>query len=150
MVKNKEFDPNQVFFIAEEDPEDHKPAHIKHNIKPTEGKFYGKLRGKSESRVDDNQQWFQPLETRNIPTSGVIENNFLVNPLNEESSEDSEDSISNKYFLFYNNKKIDVLASITDVKQLILDIMDQRDVDLDKFTLYKKIPISLELCFEEK
>lgn len=63
---------------------------------------------------------------------------------------DSEDE-GNKYFLFYDNKKITTLESIQKTKQMILDLMERSDsVTLDKFTLYKKIPISLELSFEDK
>jgi len=46
MSKNKEFDPNQVFFMEEDnspnigDPADHEPAYKKHNIKPVDAPFY--------------------------------------------------------------------------------------------------------------
>lgn len=63
----------------------------------------------------------------------------------------SDSDKGNKYFLFYDNKKITTLESIQEVKNLIVQLLEKSDsVSLDKFTLYKKIPISLELSFEDK
>lgn len=76
----------------------------------------------------------------------------MVNPLNAGS--EYQEVSEGKFFLFYKNKKIRTASSIQEIKQLILQLIEcsdsQSDSELDNFTVFKKIPISLELTFEDK
>lgn len=145
MSKN-EFDINRVEFHSIGDNiKDHEPAYKRHGISPVDGDLYAKYKAGVPDVKKDNRQWFAPIETQNIPNSGINDSNFIVNPFNKENEE-----TKSKYVLFYNNEIIASVYSTQEAKSYILNMLENSEADLEKFSLFKKIPISLELCFEDK